>query len=347
MRIRRSGEGDSGVKRARGRVGQARRHVHIEHTDPVHSMKVPSESKLYYESSAVSNQTYTAAGKINLVRDLAVVNRHNVTHTNTKGVPYVLRCAVTVTPLVATASGSDYAQVSSEDANQVKVIDIETIPNSWVARNAGVKTHAARENMFKQQGIKKKERGAYSKTVRYTYAASPDTFLTPKSGGGSGTAYTMGTWDYSALRQDDASLAHLPILGNSGIMSLYLDSRKQIDADSNSDSDDTNQPADNNILRSLLSPTLGISNQDDEVTALGRDEQDNPPYQLDNNGDAIETIRAHRFFLGHGTAYKQTAVIDVPYGMMEFKAINAFKDAGSDITDGFNIHVEVLGMYEM
>lgn len=310
-------------------------------------MKVPSESKLYYQSGDISSQTYSTGNKINLVRDLAAVNRHNVTHTNAKGVPYVYRCAVTVTPLIATASGANYAQVSSEDANQVKVIDIDTIPNTWVARNASVKTHAARENMFKQQGVKKKERGAYAKTIRYTFDSLPDTFLVPKSGAGAGVALTMGTWDFTKLEQDDTQMAYLPVLGSAGMMSKYLDSRKQISADSNSDSDDTNQPVDDNILRRLLSPTLGISARDDEVTALARDEQDNPPYELSNDGDAIETVRAHRFFIGHGTAYKQTAVIDVPYGMMNFTAINAYKDAGQNLTDGFNIHVEVLGIYEM
>ncbi len=311
-------------------------------------MKLPTQTKLVYDSGNISSYTFEAGSKVNIVRDLAATNRHNVTHTNGKGVPYVYRCAVTVQPLVTVgSSSSDYANVSTDDANQLKVVDVVTAPNSWVLRNASVKAHAARENMFKQQGVRKKERGAYSKTIRYAFAASPDTFLTPKHGGGTGTAYSMGTWDYTALKADDGDLNHMYLIGDGGIGSLYLDSRKQIDADSNSDSDDTNQPVDSNIFRQLLSPTLGISAKDDDVVALARDEQDNPPYQLDNDGDATESVSAHRFFLGHGTSYTQTAIIDVPFGLMQFKALNAYKDAGANLTDGFHVRIEVLGIYEM
>jgi len=229
----------------------------------------------------------------------------------------------------------------------VQVLSVATVPQTWVARNAGVKMHAARENMFKQQGIRKKERGSYSKTIRYTWDANPDTYLTPKTGIGTLTDYNMGTWDFTALKQDDGSLTHIQLMSADGLLSMYLDSRKQISADSNSDSDSTNQPSDDSLIRKLLSPTLGVSSQDDDVTALARDEQDNPPYQLNNDGDAISEIESARLFIGPEAALTASAVVDVPYGIMSFEAINAYKDGGANLTTPFTIRVEVLGIYEM
>lgn len=309
------------------------------------AIKLPTQRSLFYDTGAISSITFTGGIKINLARDLAAVNRHNVAHTNSKGVPYVYRCAVTIMPDVAAET---YNKVFGEDANMVQIAEIIHAPNTWVTRNAVVKAHAARENMFKQQGIKKSERGAYSRTLRPTWSASPDTFLTPLKGSASGGAvYDMGTWDYSALKADDGDLNYLPIVGDAGLLSLYLDSRKQISTDSNSDSDDTNQPVDSNILRQLLSPTLGISAKDDDVVALGRDEQDNPPYSLDNNGDHTDPVLATRLMIGPSAGVISTEVIDIPLGIFELKCMNAYIDTGANLTQGMNVKVEVLGMYEM
>jgi hypothetical protein len=308
-------------------------------------MKLPTNRTLFYNTSALSSITWTGGNKFNLVRDLAAINRHNVAHTTSKGVPLVYRCAVTIMPQVDTGT---YNQIFDEDDAMIQVAEIHLAPNTWVTRNAIVKTHAARENMFKQQGVKKSERGAYSRTIRPTWDASPDTFRTPLKGDTSGGAqYDMGTWDYSALKADDGDLTHLRIVGDDGMLSLYLDSRKQIDADSNSDSDDTNQPVDSNILRQLLSPTLGISAKDDDVTALARDEQDNPPYSLDNNGDHTDMVLAGRQFIGGRAGISSTEIYDIPCGIFEIRGLNAYMDAGQSDAQPFSVKVEVLGVYEM
>lgn len=307
-------------------------------------MKMPTARKLVYSAGTISSSAWTGIGNINLPRDLAAINRHNVTHTNSKGVPYVFRCAISIQPQVTPGV---YNQVFYEDTNMVQVLSISTCPQTWVARNAGVKMHWARENMFKQQGVRKKERGSYSKTIRYTWDASPDTFLTPKQGVGALADYNMGTWDYSAIKLDDGDVSHIQLMSADGLLSMYLDSRKQISADSNSDSDATNQPTDDSVIRRLLSPTLGISGKDDEVTALARDEQDNPPYQLDNNGDAISQVEHARLFIGPEAGLTASAVVDVPYGLLDLQALNAYKDGGQNLTGGFLINIEVLGIYEM
>ncbi len=307
-------------------------------------MKMPTARHLTYVTGTVSSSAWTGIGNVNLPRDLAAINRHNVTHTNSRGVPYVYRVRLQIQPTVSTGT---YAQVFSEDSNMVQVLSVATVPQTWVARNAGVKMHFARENMFKQQGVLKKERGSYSKTIRYTWDASPDTFLVPKTGVGTLSSYNMGTWDYTALKTDDAQMSHVQLMSADGLLSMYLDSRKQIRSDSNEDSDSINQPTDDSLIRRLLSPTLGISSQDDEITALARDEQDNPPYQLDNDGDAIAPVEQARIFIGPEAGLSTSVVIDAPYGVLDLEAINAYKDDGANITTGFNIKVELLGIYEM
>jgi len=97
----------------------------------------------------------------------------------------------------------------------------------------------------------------------------------------------------------------------------------------------------------LLSPTLGISAKDDDVVALARDEQDNPPYDLSNDGDSIEKVRAARLFIGPEAGLTSTAVIDAPYGIIDLNALNAYKDAGQNLTEGFDLRIELLGIYEM
>lgn len=309
------------------------------------AIKMPTSRSLYYNTGALSSTTWSAGHKINLARDLATINRHNVAHTSSRGVPYVYRVAVSIMPKPVAESNN---RVFSEDVNMVQVAEVIHAPNTWVCRNAVVKTHAARENMFKQQGVKKLERGAYSRTIRPTWSASPDTFLVPQKGSSSGGAdYVGGTWDYSALKADDGDLNHLMLVGDAGMLSLYLDSRKQIDADSNSDSDSTNQPVDSNILRQLLSPTLGISAKDDDVITLGRDEQDNPPYSLDNDGDHTDAVLAGRQYIGAQAGFVSTEVYDIPLGIFEMKAMNAYTDAGQNVTQAMSIKVELLGIYEM
>lgn len=312
-------------------------------------VKLPTQRYLKYRiPDSALNYEQTVARYVNLPRDLATVNRHNVTHTSSKGVPLVYRCAVTITPAVqhGTSASDNWNNVLFGDNQLIQQCDLAIIPNSWVTRNAIVKTHAARENMFKMQGVKKSERGAYSRTLRMGMAGT--TFLTPqKYDVQAGSDFDVSGWDYSALKQDDSDLSLTHVTGDSGLLSLYLDSRKQISADSNSDDDNSNQPVDNNILRKLLSPTLGISSRDDDVTALARDEADNPPYSLDNNGDHTDAILCGTLSIGQQVAFSSTKIIDIPLGLLRCGARNVFVDAGSNIETGFEMSIEVLGVYEM
>jgi hypothetical protein len=318
-------------------------------------IKLPTNRTLYYETGDLSTAGYTGVSPINLVRDLAAINRHNVAHTTSKGVPLVYRCAVTILPKIRIETGSgNYSDVFHQDAEMVQVADFQSAPNTWVLRNAMVKAHAARENMFKQQGVKKSERGAYSKTIRPVWDGTPGSFLTPKHYETSGGAdMTMGTWDYTALKADDGDLNHIKLsyagITDDSIMAIYLASRGQIRPDSNTLDDNDNQPADSNILRQLLSPTLGISSKDDDVVALARDEQDNPPYDLTvSQGDASHPVLLGRQMIGGRAGLTSTEIYDIPCGIMNITALNVFMDGGaSNRNIGLNIKVEVLGAYEM
>lgn len=318
--------------------------------------KLPQERYLRYKiDGSTDHDNITRAYYINTCRDMASVNRHNVAQTTSKGVPLVYRMAVTITPsaIIGSNTESDYNLFEDYgDRNLVQQADLVTIPSSWVCRNAVVKTHAARESMFKLQGVLKGERGAYSKTMRLGFEGTnflspikPTNFSTP------GT-YDVSGWDYSTLVQDDhASLALTFMTGDSGILSLYLDSRKQISADSNSDDDLTNQPVDQNIIRRLLSPTLGISSKDAIVTALARDEADNPPYSLSNDGDHTDPVYAGLLTIGQTVGFSSTKVIDVPLGLLKIGFRNIYMGSaapsGTENEQGVDVSVEVLGVYEM
>lgn len=318
---------------------------------------VPHDSTLNYVSSGASSSAWTASGVVNLPRDLSAVNRQHWQHTNRKGVPLVYRVALTFSPAITDAvdsAGTTHSEVMMQDANQIQAVRVITASQNWVMRNASVKTHAARENMFRKSGVKKKERGAYAKTIHYTWDAAPGSFLSPYDG--DAAAFTGGTWEFSKLiYPDDASGAYINLIDSHAteesnltftavsLPQLYLSSRGQMEADTNTDVAD--QPAAFSILRKLLAPSQqGIQ---DEVTDEARDVQDNPPYDLAEDGDTTEPVESARLFLGVASGLQQTCVVDVPFGIFETKALNLYLDDGQNVTNGFTMKCEVIDVYEM
>jgi hypothetical protein len=228
-------------------------------------------------------------------------------------------------------------------------------------RNAAVKWHAARENMFKRIGVRKADRGAYSHEIRYNYDANSDTWMTPIDG--DGNAFTGGTWDVSTIvTQTDADL-QLKIVGlgldeESGAAATalnighsFLMSRQSIHSDTNVEADEG--PADFSILRGLLNDGLSSStNRVDDITAEARDAQDNPPYELvdlsdsgDVNHDITEPVELGRAIAGFGNAYGST-IVEIPFGLASIKA-TVFDAADTSITPSGLVCVEVLDIFEM
>ncbi len=99
---------------------------------------------LYSISTSATNTTRY----YNVVRDLSIMNSKNVEHTTRAGVPHVFVADIRIT---CEGAGSFFAW---------------TVPETWKARNAGVKWHKLREKMFRDAGISKKDMGRYGKTIR-------------------------------------------------------------------------------------------------------------------------------------------------------------------------------------
>lgn len=318
---------------------------------------LPNNRILNYESDEVSSGGWTLAGKLNFARDFSLINRQHWEQTTRKGVPLVYRMAFTFSPsLTPFGDDGDYADIFKQDLNQIQIVAVKTAQQNWTMRNGTVKTHYARENMFKEQGISKKDRGAYDHTLHLTWSANPDTFLTPIDGDRAN--YTAGSWEYSKLIfPDDPSGSYIKVVSthsdeetatahsNLSIAQMYLSSRKTTDADSNA-AGDADSPTKLSVLNQLMA-LGGHTATQDEVVDLARDNQDEPPYDLSESGNDTEPVESARVFLGITSGVQQTVVVDVPYGMCELAGVNAYMDNGENLTNGFHVRAEVLDIFPM
>ena len=321
--------------------------------------KFPSQRKIMYAGSAVSNGNFAETHVLSLPKDLSILNRRGYASTTRKGVPLVYRVAATVYP--SGLDGSGYTtSVSSDVRTTVKYLGCQ---NNWVLRNAAVKFHAAREKMLQKAGIKKAHRGSWSHEIRYNYDGNDDTYAAPVDG--NGDAFTGGTWDMTTLTSDDDTDVQLRLVGTGvtedsaiavtslNIASSYMQSRATVPEDSNLEAD--LGPAKFSFLQSLLSDSeMGHAERDDVVLNV-RAEQDNPPYDVfdgggDTNHDLTEEVELGRTVLmpqGSGATLPQTTVLDVPFGIM--RVLMAHRDPGdnSGITDDLALGLEVLDIFEM
>lgn len=326
-------------------------------------VKFPTQNKIVYAGATVSNGNFAQTHLVNIPKDLSILNRRGYDNTTRKGVPLMYRVAATVYP--SGLDGSGYVtSVSSDVRSTVKFVGCQS---NWVYRNAAVKWHAAREKMFRDAGVRKKDRGAYSHTIRYNYATQAESFAAPVDG--NGDAFTGGTWDTSDISWEGDQDFGLILVGNgddqetnafSGnilhIGHSYLLSRPNQLSDTNLEMEEG--PAKFSVLNSLLSPDshadTGIQ---DDVIEEARNAQDNPPYEvinLDDSGDVqndiTESVELGRLVLlpqGSGASLPQTTVLDVPFGMMKVMMAHRDPDDNSGITDDLAFGLEVLSIYEM
>ena len=319
--------------------------------------KFPSQRKLIYEAGDISKTTMASEGYINLPKDLSIMNRRGYASTTRKGVPLVFQCKVDwylhddLGTGPATAPGSDLQAT-------MKMVGVQ---NNWVIKNAAVKWHAARENMFARAGITKGSRGAYAHEIRYGFDAHDQTWLTPIDG--DGAAFTGGTWDLSDMTNETDVSFKLKLVGSGtneessdgsvdavNIGHSYLLSRMNLDADTNRQSFEG--PADKSILRGLLQASHPDSSSIDDLTEESRDAQDNPPYEVldlsdsgDVNHDITESVELGRAVAGFGNAYG-SAIVEIPFGLCDLRA-QAHDAAGTNTTFNGLVCVEVLDIYEM
>ena len=129
------------------------------------------EGNLLYELDgwpASNDSGETESYYINLPRDLSLANRKHFDQCSAKGVPLVYHTRITIS-----------RGITDDDDVNAQVY-LATAQSNWVTRNAAVKTHFAREAMYKNAGVKKSERGRYDKTLKLNFDAASQTWKLPK-----------------------------------------------------------------------------------------------------------------------------------------------------------------------
>lgn len=336
--------------------------------------KFPSQNKLMYETGALSNDAWSAVGFLNLPKDLSILNRRGYASTTRKGVPLVYRVALTMSQ--HTLSGRASARNDNSAGSASVDTDVETAvggdnatlmrvlgcQNNWVMKNAAVKWHAAREKMFRDAGIRKKDRGSYSHELRYNFDAAAQSWLSPYDG--DDATFTGGTWDVSKISYESDAGFELSIVGtgddeesdafSGSVLSIghsYLLSRVTVPADTNVEASET--PAKHSVLQKMLRDIPSPDGTaDDDVVDTARDEQDNPPYELidisdsgDVNHDITEPVELGRCIAGPGNG-QGTVICDIPFGLAKINARHAGA-IDQTIVDPVAFGIEVLDIYPM
>ena len=324
--------------------------------------KFPSQRKLLYQTGALSNDTYQlltsggTSGDLNLPKDLSLTNRRGYASTTRKGVPLVYQCKIDFYLHDEDGQGPSTAM----NADLQATLKIDGAQNNWVMKNAAVKFHAAREEMFKDAGIRKADRGAYAHEIRYNYDANSDAWLVPIDG--DGDAFTGGTWDVTSMSYLGDHNFQLGLVGAGddeesdsfagsylSIGHSYLVSRANQQADTNLHAEEG--PAKFSVLRRMLGENVNDVPQDD-AQGFARDEQDNPPYEVldlsasgDTGHDITEPVELGRAIAGFGNAYG-SVIVEIPFGLAKMKA-TVFDAADTNVTPSGLVCVEVLDIYEM
>jgi hypothetical protein len=302
------------------------------------------EGTLNYNSGTVAIDAFTVIEEVNLCRDLGAINRKAIHQTTSKGVPLVYHCRVTV-----------YRTPDASDADLLTEVKAITIPQNWVFRNAAVKLHAARNKMFKKNGVTKSMLGRYASTIRYGWDGTDvDLFNSPLDIAG-GTLWDESgseTWDLSQIAISTDTDLKVLLCGAShpdeeasvsaatfNLATAYLNSRKPVSFDDQTDSD---TPAAYSIIRDMFMNYQAAT--DDEVLTIAEITQDHPPYDADDvDGPFTQCVEQGRCHTGQGTASISSMNVDVPFGLLQLKARRW--NAGG--TGNFDFRVDVLGVSEM
>lgn len=302
------------------------------------------EGTLNYNSGTISTGSFTGLEIVNICRDLGAVNRKAIHQTTSKGVPLVYHCRVTV-----------YRTADTSDADGMTEVKAITIPQNWVFRNAAVKLHAARNKMFKKNGVTKSMLGRYASTIRYGMTGTGvDSFLPPLDAAGALIWDESGseTWDLSQIAISTDTDLKVLLCGAShpdeeasvsaasfNLATAYLNSRKPVAFDDQTDAD---TPAAYSIIRDMFMNYQAAT--DDEVLTIAEITQDHPPYDADDvDGSFTQCVEQGRCHTGQGTASISSMNVDVPFGLLQLKAQrHNFGAAGT-----FDFRIDVLGVSEM
>ena len=152
----------------------------LRYTRKMINLKSIGEGRLQFAGGAADTYYY------NIAKCLAQTNSRNEEITDREGNLYGYWCKVQTTSV----------------KNDVLVMS--WIPNTWKVRNAFRKFHFARDHMFRQAGITKKEMGTYGRTLRPYFSqdhrVNGDRPLQLWNVGTlAGVSATGGEWTYTTL----------------------------------------------------------------------------------------------------------------------------------------------------
>ena len=258
------------------------------------NLKSIGEGKLQYQTTTGSDTNY-----YNIAKDLAKTNARNEEITDRQGNLYGYWCKVQTASLANDSLFLSY------------------VPNTWKVRNAFRKFHFAREHMFREAGVTKREMGKYGRTLRPYFSQdhlsngdrpnflfNTQTLATEAAVGGEWTYSTLAS--SPTLQEDDEVDTDFPLVDEWSL--TILDSN---DASSSTQSgtsywksvgmvhsynlDRMEETPDatavtsvvglNNPLASLRTQTLTSG----EIVDIAEDQQlEAPPYDVADDGDSIE-----------------------------------------------------------
>ena len=260
------------------------------------NLKSVGAGQLQYAATDADTNYY------NIAKDLARVNARNEEITDRQGNLYGYWCKVQTTSVANDLLGLCWC------------------PNTWKVRNAFRKFHFARESMFRDAGVTKREMGKYGRSLRPYFSrdhlAETDQRLLLFDPGSLGFVPSAGgEWTYTTLasaptmvsdeNMEDVALApvdewKLTILDSHdtqatsgegvktwvsvGMVQAYNQDRMEEIPDATGD---TSVIFLNNPLASLQTQTLTTG----EILEIASDQQlEHPPYDISDDGDSTEGV---------------------------------------------------------
>lgn len=286
----------------------------------------------------------------NIAKDLAALNARNEEITDRQGNLYGYWCKI------QTASAANDS------------LFLSYCPNTWKVRNSFRKFHFARESMFRDAGVTKREMGKYGRTLRPYFSvdhisAGDESLYLWDPGSLTTASAAGGEWTYSTLasaptmvddeNMEDVSLApvdewSLTILDShatqatSGegvktwssvaMVQAYNQDRMEEIPDATGDSAIVSF---NNPLASLRTQTLTTG----EILEIATDQQlEAPPYDILDTGDSTEAC--WDYMLVGGTTAGATAAIR-NWGLYFFPA--GIISLTNGVTNSNALEIEVIG----
>ncbi len=309
------------------------------------SHETASEGRLTYSEDISKNKAHY----INLVKDMSWLNSRGHDHTDREG--NVVGYWVDMT--IVLDSSADWL--------------IGAAPNTWKMRNAFRKFHFAREDMFRQAGVTKKEMGKYGRTIRpfletnmvdYTDKANPKEKETLVPIGctdaarewsyttlGSSPGWQVGETGSGGLSlvdefrltilddnqvEDTATAGTTTKFSTAGMIHSYNIDRMEVVT-----------PSAAEVIQGPNNPLAALRVQGvtgGVITEIAEDQElENPPYDIADDGDSTNKIIIEYLNTNNGTLQvARVRNMFVPAGILSFVQ-------GSDDTVTPAILVEVRG----